>query len=82
MKYFIVHPDENLYEMPEEAETSRMSSSFSSVTLRKKGKYTSSYNIEDKFSFKVSFITNLNVQSAEVRVDLEVLRIYVEIFLN
>lgn len=64
--HFSVHPDEHLYEIPEESETSRMNSSFSSVTLRKKGKYVSSYNIEEKFSFKICFIINLNVHSAEV----------------
>ena len=62
-----VHPEEHLYEVPEELESSRRNSSFSSVTLRKKGKYISSYKIEEKYAFKVCFITNLNVNSAEVR---------------
>lgn len=61
-----MHPEEHLYEMPEDGESLRSSSSFSSVTLRKKGKYISSYKIEEKFSFKVCFLTNLNVTSAEV----------------
>lgn len=62
-----MHPEEHLYEVPEELESSRRNSSFSSVTLRKKNKYISSYNIEEKFAFKVCFITNVNVNSAEVR---------------
>lgn len=63
---FSVHRDEHLYEVPEEADMSRRNSS-SSVTLRKKSRFVSSYNVDDKFSFKICFITNLNVQSAEVR---------------
>lgn len=61
-----MHPEEHLYEVPEDGESLRSSSSFSSVTLRKKGKFISSYKIEEKFALKVCFLTNLNVTSAEV----------------
>ncbi|RZF40704.1 hypothetical protein LSTR_LSTR007995 [Laodelphax striatellus] len=55
-----VHP-ENVYENPDTMdELNRTRSSFSTLTLRKKGKYISAWSIEEKFQFRVTALCKLN----------------------
>uniref|UniRef100_A0ABD2XJG3 phosphatidylinositol 3-kinase n=1 Tax=Trichogramma kaykai TaxID=54128 RepID=A0ABD2XJG3_9HYME len=44
--------------------------SFSTLTLRKKGKYTYSWNIEDQFQFTVNGISRLNCDAAHRSVEI------------
>lgn len=44
--------------------------SFSTLTLRKKGKYTYSWNIEDQFKFNVNGISRLNCDAAHRTVEV------------
>ena len=44
--------------------------SFSTLTLRKKGKYTYSWNIEDQFKFNVNGISRLNCEAAHRTVEV------------
>lgn len=52
----------NLYDNPDN-ELVRTRSSFSTLTLRKKGKYMSAWNIVENFTFRVSAMCRLNCDS-------------------
>lgn len=57
---------DNVYENPDNAEDKKTRSSFSTstLTLRKKGKFMSSWNIDDPFTFRVSAICRLNCDTS------------------
>lgn len=51
---------DNVYENPEDLEARPNRPSFSTLTLRKKGKHISAWDIEDPFRFEISAISKLN----------------------
>lgn len=51
---------ENEYEKINHIENKKPRSSFSTLTLRKKGKHKSSWNIEDDFTITVCTVSGLN----------------------
>lgn len=62
----------NLYDNPD-TELARTRSSFSTLTLRKKGRYMSAWNIIENFTFRVSAMCRLNCDSTrnvEVRINV------------
>ncbi|KAL1462919.1 hypothetical protein WDU94_014720 [Cyamophila willieti] len=52
--------DEKIYDNPDDLETRSTRSSFSTLTLRKKGRYTSSWNIRERFQFHVGKVSRIN----------------------
>lgn len=66
----------NEYETRDALEMKRPRQSSSTLTLRKKGKHISSWNIEDKFSIEISVLCRLNCDVGRL-VEVHVINIYV-----
>lgn len=61
---------ENAFENPEADTLKRARPSFSTLTLRKKGKHISVLKIEDQFMFNVNGISRLNCDAAHRTVEV------------
>ena len=77
---------ENIFENPEADSLKRTRPSFSTLTLRKKGKHISVWKIEDQFMFQVNGISRLNCDAAHRTVEvnyffLNMQIIFIEYFL-
>lgn len=66
----VVVDTENIFENPELDTLKRARPSFSTLTLRKKGKHISAWKIEDLFVFNVNGISRLNCDAAHRTVEV------------
>lgn len=66
-----IDPD-NIYEIPEIDSLKRTRPSFSTLTLRKKGKHISAWKLDEQFMFNVNGISRLNSDAAHRTVEIGV----------